>query len=55
MDASCYETACLIQTGVYELALHGTGPGSTAISRHGKKHSAMYLRGQVFLFVIVLR
>ena len=28
-DASCYETACLIQSCVDELAIRGTGPGRT--------------------------
>ena len=34
-DASCYATACLIQSCVYELAMCGTGPHRTAILRHG--------------------
>ena len=35
-DASCYETACLIQSWVYELAMCGTGPDRTALLRHGE-------------------
>ena len=35
-DASCYETACLIQSCVGELAMRGTGPDRTTILRHGK-------------------
>ena len=35
-DVSCYETACLIQSCVYELAMCGTGPDRTAILRHGE-------------------
>ena len=35
-DASCYETACLIQSCVNELAVCGTGLGRTAILRHGE-------------------
>ena len=35
-DASCYETACLIKSCVYELAMRGTGPDRTAIFRHGE-------------------
>ena len=35
-DASCYETACLIQGCVDALAMRGTGPDRTAILRHGK-------------------
>ena len=35
-DASCYETACLIQSCVDELAMRGTGPDRTAILRHGE-------------------
>ena len=35
-DASCYETACLIQSCVDELVLRGTGPDRKAILRHGE-------------------
>ena len=35
-DASCYETACLIQSSVNELAMCGTGPDRTAILGHGE-------------------
>ena len=35
-DASCYETACLVQSCVDELAMCGTGPDRTAILRHGE-------------------
>ena len=35
-DASCYETACLIQSCVNELAMCGTGPDRTAIIRHSE-------------------
>ena len=35
-DASCYETACLLQSCVDALAMRGTGPDRTAILRHGK-------------------
>ena len=37
-DACCYETACLIQGCVDELAMRGTGPDRTAILRHGESH-----------------
>ena len=33
-DASCYETACLIQSSVNELAVCRTGPDRTAILFH---------------------
>ena len=36
MDTSCYETACLIQICVDELAMRGTGPDTTSILRHGE-------------------
>ena len=35
-DATCYQTACLIQSCVYELAMCGTDPDRTAILRHGE-------------------
>ena len=35
-DASCYETACLIQSCVDEHAMRGTGPDRTAILGHGE-------------------
>ena len=35
-DASCYETACLIQSSVNELAMCGTGPDWTAVLGHGE-------------------
>ena len=35
-DASCYETACRIQSSVNELAMCGTGPDRTAILGHGE-------------------
>ena len=35
-DASCYETACLIQSSVNELAVCRTGPDRTAILGHGE-------------------
>ena len=35
-DASCHETACLIQSSVNELAMCGTGPDRTAILGHGE-------------------
>ena len=35
-DASCYETACLIQSSVHELAVCRTGPDRTAILGHGE-------------------
>ena len=35
-DASCYETACLIQSSVNELAVCGAGPDRTAIIGHGE-------------------
>ena len=36
VDASCYETACLIQSSVNELAMCGTGPDRAAILGHGE-------------------
>ena len=35
-DTSCYETACIIQRCVYELAMCGIYPDRTAILRHGE-------------------
>ena len=36
-DASCYETTCIVQSCVDELAMRGTGPDRTAILRHAEK------------------
>ena len=35
--ASCYETACLIQSCVNKLAMCGTGPDRTAILGHSRR------------------
>ena len=39
-DASCYETACFVQSGVDELAMRGTDPERAEIVQHGEDTGA---------------